>query len=331
MPAPGGKVKCTVRRVWLLIALVLAGLTGCAAAPPAPVPPNLHGQIAFISEQHTQVFGVSVDVAYGLYVLDLDTPDASRFVIAPADDYLASPTWSPAGDRLLLYRNTYDRDQGYIRRIILADAQPPHQQEPFIDAWIGLGPAWSPDGALVACVSGDAINVYDAVSRSLVEVLETPGTVSDLTWSPDSRSIAFEYTPVPTTTGGIAIMSVTGAGFTQLTFESGDRSPAWSADDRIAFVREGDIYVIDAAGGDVTRLTHDGYTTSPAWSPDAQKIAFVSSRDEKCGDGFADRAPFCTNALYVMNADGSDIQRLRQAREHIWTSVWGPPAPSPEL
>lgn len=323
----------SVRRAWLLVALVLAG---CAVASPAPDTPNLHGQIAFISEQHAQVFGVSVDVAYGLYVLDLDTPDASRFVIAPADDYLASPTWSPSGDRLLLYRNTYDQERGYIRRIILADAQTPHQQELFSDVWMGRDPAWSPDGMLVASVSEGAINVYDIVSRNRVEVLETPGTASDLTWSPDSQRIAFAYTPdaaassVPMTTGGIAVLGVTDASFTQLTLESGDRSPAWSADDRIAFVREGDIYVIDATGGDVTRLTHDGHNALPAWSPDAQKIAFVSSRDEKCGDWFADRSPFCTNALYVMNADGSDVHLLRQEREHIWTPIWGPPAPSPD-
>lgn len=71
---------------------------------------------------------------------------------------------------------------------------------------------------------------------------------------------------------------------------------------KIAFVssRDGnpEIYTINTDGTDLTRLTNDpAVDEEPAWSPDGQRIAFVS---ERSGVG---------SALYVMNADGSNVIR----------------------
>jgi Tol biopolymer transport system component len=140
-------------------------------------------------------------------------------------------------------------------------------------------------------------------------------------WSPH---IAFTYAPEADASdiGGIAVVNVDDGSFTQLTSDAADGSPAWGSDGRIAFVREGDIYVMMEDGRDVTRLTDDGQSFAPAWSPDAQKIAFVSSRDAECGRWFLDQPPFCTNALYVMDADGSNVQLLRQEEEHLGALDW---------
>ena len=81
-------------------------------------------------------------------------------------------------------------------------------------------------------------------------------------------------------------------------------SPVWSPDgSKIAFVsdRDGslDIWVMDSDGSNPVNLTqHEAKDRSPAWSPDGQWIAFASVRDSLYWE------------LYVMRADGSDVQRL---------------------
>ncbi|MBC7328077.1 PD40 domain-containing protein [bacterium] len=87
--------------------------------------------------------------------------------------------------------------------------------------------------------------------------------------------------------------------------------PAWSPlGDKIAFVvslSEGevaDIYVINTDGTGLTRLTTGG-ATSPVWSPDGAKIYY------KVWDQYG------LPHIYVMNADGSNPQRLTNNEEDV--------------
>jgi hypothetical protein len=81
-------------------------------------------------------------------------------------------------------------------------------------------------------------------------------------------------------------------------------APSWSPDgSKIAFIsdRNGstDVWVVDSGGGNPVNLTDDeAGDHSPAWSPDGQWIAFASLRDSLYWE------------LYVMRADGADVQRL---------------------
>jgi Tol biopolymer transport system component len=343
-----------VKRILCVIGTWLSVLiASCSPAPPAPVisTPEAHGKIAFVSEQHTQVFGVSVDVTYGLYVLDFDVPSTSRFVIAPGSAKLSHPTWSPSGETLMCHRTRYDQTRGYIHRNVIVDAATGGVTDTvqlFADAWIGRNPARSPDGTMVAFTHGNMIHLYEVDTRRKIKTLQAPATILHPTWSPDSRHIAFQHaprpaaTPVPTVTRGIAILSVDDATFTQITFNDADTSPAWgprsgdlrltggeagATDGRIVFVRKGNIYIMASDGTHITPLTHDGQSFAPTWSPDGQQIAFLSSKHRQCGQPLWDNPPFCTNALYIMNADGSHIQLVRQENEHIWEPVWGNGSP----
>jgi hypothetical protein len=80
--------------------------------------------------------------------------------------------------------------------------------------------------------------------------------------------------------------------------------PTWSPDgSKLAFVSDRggnqDIWVADSEGSELVNLTqNEAKDHSPAWSHDGEWIAFASLRDALYWE------------LYVMRADGSDVQRL---------------------
>jgi len=82
-----------------------------------------------------------------------------------------------------------------------------------------------------------------------------------------------------------------------------------------------EVYVMDADGSNVRRLTNTpGDSTSSwaaDWSPDGQKIVFTSNRDGSTlgWDGYD---------LYVMNADGSNVQRLTREPGFDASPAWSP-------
>jgi Tol biopolymer transport system component len=75
--------------------------------------------------------------------------------------------------------------------------------------------------------------------------------------------------------------------------------PAWSPDrQRLAFVRQPEIYVVNVDGSGLRRIWSQGRTWGPVdWSPDGSKIAFMAC----CGTD---------KGIFVMNSDGSDVTRL---------------------
>ncbi len=107
---------------------------------------------------------------------------------------------------------------------------------------------------------------------------------------------------------------------------TGSRDAAWSPDrQKIAFMsnRDGDleVYVMAADGSDVQRLTkHRGFDGLPAWSPDGTQIAFIRDTDPPAtGPVYPSRSP----SIYVMDADGSNVQRLTEFTTGGYIS-WSP-------
>jgi TolB protein len=92
---------------------------------------------------------------------------------------------------------------------------------------------------------------------------------------------------------------------------------------RVAFVSERDgnmeIYSMRPDGSDPRRLTkHFALHDHPTWSPDGKRLVFTSTRQPAGKPGQS------WNALYVMNADGSDVKRLSPPGAVDFSPAWSP-------
>jgi TolB protein len=142
-----------------------------------------------------------------------------------------------------------------------------------------------------------------------------PGSASISRWSPDGDQIAFEQS------GEFFSVGADGENRTKIDGAFGN-FPAWSPDGaEMAFSGQGDIFKVDLMSGRVQQLTHfaegdtwsEGATWSqaPHWSPDGQYIAF-----DKVENGNFD--------IFVMRADGSNLQRITHSDRVEARPVWSP-------
>jgi dipeptidyl aminopeptidase/acylaminoacyl peptidase len=119
-------------------------------------------------------------------------------------------------------------------------------------------------------------------------------------------AIAYQSRARGESTWSLFVMDSNGGNRTLVTAaQAGFLSPpSWSPDgSRLVVVsdRTGstDIWMVDLDGSNAVNLTQDeAKDHSPAWSPDGQWIVFASLRDSLYWE------------LYIMGADGSDVQRL---------------------
>ena len=221
---------------------------------------------------------------------------------------------------------------------------PQKRRSPWL--WIGLlavaGVIVIGGGILLSLIFGgdDTAHPADISTQLYAEVIPTntppqqptaevvvPPTEEPAPTDTPEPTATLTPTPEPTPLGGggkiifvsnrdgydqIYEMNTDGGDLTQLTFDETHKSwPMYSPDGtRILYVGDGgfgpyntklglDVWVMDADGGSQTNLTQTkGVDEDPVWSPDGSKIVFVSRR-------FGG-----TRQLMVMNADGSDQERV---------------------
>jgi Tol biopolymer transport system component len=192
-------------------------------------------------------------------------------------------------------------------------------------------PAWSPDGRRLAFRGyfgpheGDyAIYVAGADDCHLTKLTGAMNGTNP-SWSPSGRQIAFAV-------GGINVINADGTGLRALTSDQArsgrdrydDEIPAWSATNRIAFVRtrigtsRGEIYAINADGSGLAPLTHGGPGYGqPSWSPDGRKIAFVATTGHSTMIG-------SRMVIEIANADGTGMHEVSPASWASDSPTWTP-------
>jgi Tol biopolymer transport system component len=186
--------------------------------------------------------------------------------------------------------------------------------------------AWSPDGHRLAFRGyyglGDGqydLYAVDANGCHLTRLTHRVNGDSP-SWSPTGRQIVFE---VPL---GIDVVNANGAGLRHLLIDTstyGYTAPAWSASNRIAFVRyryrshrPAEIYSVNANGSGFAPLTHGGPGfAQPSWSRTGRQIAFVAATGHS--DVLGSRM-----VIEVANADRTGLHRVSPRSWASYSPTW---------
>jgi hypothetical protein len=144
--------------------------------------------------------------------------------------------------------------------------------------------AVSPDGSRIACISRPKAGAIDSVIRFLdlrtgatsVGPESSRGAGPDISWSPDSRHIAFDREV------GVYVLDVDSGKASRI---ADGNSPSWSpSGEWIAFLLKSRLRLMHPDGSDsreVARLgRYESFGQSPVWSPDSQTILIQSPQEE---------------------------------------------------
>lgn len=246
-----------------------------------------------------------------------------------------SPQWSPDGKMLSFadrinatYQINVIHPDGSGRRTLI----PPEAALNYADSSSDR-PTWSPDGTRLAFVASKS----DADPSRSLWIINADGThlnrlpTPDMqpifpVWSPDGMQIAF----LDETEQFLYLIDVASAALTRLAPAAtmdiglGPIYPSWSPDGtQIAYARmseewAADLFAIDIKTHKEHQLTHGPlHNFTPSWSPDGNFIVY----------GSLVRNIDATQALMIMDADGSNPRMLTDGNHMDTWPVWSPTAP----
>jgi Tol biopolymer transport system component len=262
-------------------------------------------------ELYTTEFLPAVDAAHGriatsspaggkfhLYVMETGKPARS---ILQRPDLIIAPQWSADGKQIVAGVGRFSS---------------------FLDFAVGNKKPADPvnGGAQVAILNDDGSGFH----------LLTSGANNNAfpSFAPDGKRIV--YRTLGPEGQGLRVMTLADRTVTKVTSEW-DNFPLWSPHgDRIAFVRRnsaGDfqIFTIHPDGSGLRQLTRThGNDAHLAWSPDGEHLLFATSRMGFKDEALYTDAPQPYGEIFMMRADGTDVQQLTDDQWEEGGPAWLP-------
>ncbi len=186
----------------------------------------------------------------------------------------------------------------------------------------GASPHWSPDGKWIAYEGADGnqnglwVAHADGSGAAVVAPIASsnaplPDRGQDITWSPDSKQIAFVSSiPGPETEAANGDPKV----FTRYLYHA-------TADEGFTHFNDNrhlHIFIVDLASKQVKQLTkgiRDEHSID--WSPDGKHIVFISNYDPNDDE-------FFNYDVFTVDPDDGNIRRLTSTENAEYAPVWSP-------
>jgi Tol biopolymer transport system component len=253
------------------------------------------GVIAFISDRdgNREIYSIKPDGSQ-----ETRLTDDKRF-------NNGEPVWSPDGKSIAFVRQPPNKEYGEAGDIWVMRADGSQAMQISPDGSAELQPRWSPDSQQIAYISNMSFLTTDSTTGEQTYA----GAYDVYISNADGSNL---YRPKGYITLVMSSMGELGT----ITNQN------WSPDGQsLAYVDCGEqscsILGIKSEGGRLNAdypLTQDLNANTPTWSPGGKKIAFDGPAD--CQD--------CGYEVYLMNADGSDVENLTDDPTDDWGPVWSP-------
>ena len=230
----------------------------------------------------------------------------------------------------MIFTHFFVSSRGFEYNIVAICPDGTYPRQVTTDGLYNSMPYWSPDGSQIAFLSARSgtqqLHIMDRDGGNVRQLTSGSGLdAGGVVWLPDGNRIAIallgdgllHWQAVDVVTQEITPMD-------EWTFQNAMSMSSSHDGTRLAYLvhtRPGqadsplEIYIQDIDGSNVYSLTSDNWRIqNPIWLPDDSQIAFLSKNG-----GSTDQY-----AIYTVNLDGSNLQRIIETDLDPWMIAWSP-------